>query len=160
MTISGGRQRTEESGRSASLRRLASWLSLGTAAVLVVVKFAAWLMTGSVALLTSAVSALVEVGASAVTIVGVRYAERPADPEHRFGRGKAEAVAAFMQGLLLSGAAVVLWADSVQRMIKVLECYNRIFDRAVIRQALAFRAPRCALALMCSGPESIPTDHR
>jgi ferrous-iron efflux pump FieF len=37
-------------------------------------------MTGSVALLTSAVSALVDVGASAVTIVDVRYAERPAIP--------------------------------------------------------------------------------
>jgi hypothetical protein len=65
-----------------------------------------------------------------------------------------------MQGLLLSGAAVVLWADSVQPLIKVLERYNRIFDRSAIRRALAFRAPRCALALMCSGPESIPTDHR
>jgi cation diffusion facilitator family transporter len=99
------------------LRRFASWASLGTAVVLVVVKFAAWLMTGSVALLTSAVDALVDVGASAVTFVGVRYAERPADPEHRFGRGKAEAVAAFVQGLLLAGAAVVLAADSVQRLI-------------------------------------------
>jgi cation diffusion facilitator family transporter len=117
MTISGRRQKTEESSRSANLRRLASWLSLGTAAVLVVVKFAAWLMTGSVALLTSAVDALVDAGASAVTFVGVRYAERPADLEHRFGHGKGEAVAAFVQGLLLAGAAVVLAAESVQRLI-------------------------------------------
>jgi divalent metal cation (Fe/Co/Zn/Cd) transporter len=41
------------------LRCLAGWVSLRTALVLDVVKFAAWLMTGSVALLTSAVDALV-----------------------------------------------------------------------------------------------------
>jgi ferrous-iron efflux pump FieF len=76
MKMSGTRQRTEESGRLAGLRRFASWASLGTAVVLVVVKFAAWLLTGSVALLTSAVDALVDLGASAVTFVGVRYAER------------------------------------------------------------------------------------
>jgi cation diffusion facilitator family transporter len=99
------------------LRRIASWVSLGSAVVLVIVKFAAWLMTGSVALLTSAVDALVDVGASAVTFVGVRYAERPADLEHRFGRGKGEAVAAFVQGMFLAGAAVVLAAESVQRFI-------------------------------------------
>jgi cation diffusion facilitator family transporter len=99
------------------LRRIASWISLGSAVVLVVVKFAAWLMTGSVALLTSAVDALVDAGASAVTFLGVRYAERPADLDHRFGHGKGEAVAAFVQGLLLAGAAVVLAAESIQRLI-------------------------------------------
>jgi ferrous-iron efflux pump FieF len=114
---SGARQSTEESSRSAGLRRLASWVSLGTALVLVAVKFAAWLMTGSIALLTSAVDALVDVGASVVTFAGVRYAQRPADLEHRFGRGKGEAIAAFVQGLLLAGAAVVLAAESVQRLI-------------------------------------------
>ena len=64
---------------------------MGTAVVLVVMKFAAWLVTGAVALLTSAVDALVDVGASAVTFAGVRYAERPAD----LGHDKGEATAAF-----------------------------------------------------------------
>jgi cation diffusion facilitator family transporter len=78
-------------------------------------------MTGSVALLTSAVDALVDAGASAVTFAGVRYAERPADLDHRFGHGKGEAIAAFVQGLLLAGAAVVLAAESIQRLIFPVE---------------------------------------
>ena len=63
-----------------SVYAAASWLSLGTAAVLVVVKFAAWLMTGSVAFLTSAVDALVDVGASAVTFVGSAMPNVPRIP--------------------------------------------------------------------------------
>jgi ferrous-iron efflux pump FieF len=113
MNKASARQSTQESGRSAGLRRLASWVSLGTAAVLVAVKIAAWLMTGMVAPLTSAVDALVDTGASAVTFAGVRYAGGPADLEHRFGHGKGEAIVAFVQGLFLAGAAVWLAADSV-----------------------------------------------
>jgi ferrous-iron efflux pump FieF len=80
--------------RDISLRRLASYASLGVAVVLVGVKLTAWIVTGSVALLTSAVDALVDMAASLATLLGVRYAERPPDRDHRFGHGKGEAVAA------------------------------------------------------------------
>jgi len=54
------------------LRQLATWTSLGVALVLIAVKLAAWLATGSVALLTSAIDALVDAGASPATFIGVR----------------------------------------------------------------------------------------
>lgn len=63
--------------RDPALRRIASRTSLIVALILVGVKFVAWLATGSVALLTSAVDALVDTGASLATFFGVRYAERP-----------------------------------------------------------------------------------
>lgn len=100
-----------------ALRRLASRTSLFVAVVLVAVKLLAWVMTGSVALLTSAVDALVDTGASLVTYFGVRYAERPPDRDHRFGHGKGEAVAGFTQATFLAGAALVLAFQSVQRLI-------------------------------------------
>src|SRR5271157_6523263 len=102
---------------SQSLRRLASRASLGVAVALVAVKLSAWIATGSVALLTSAVDALVDTGASLVTFVGVRYAQRPPDRDHRFGHGKGEAVAAFTQATFLAGAAVVLAFQSIQRLV-------------------------------------------
>jgi ferrous-iron efflux pump FieF len=99
------------------LRRLASRASLAVAVTLVAMKLAAWVVTGSVVLLTSAVDALVDTGASFVTYFGVRYAERPPDRDHRFGHGKGEAVAGFTQAVFLAGAALILVFQSIDRLI-------------------------------------------
>ncbi|CAJ0998423.1 Ferrous-iron efflux pump FieF [Sodalis praecaptivus] len=99
------------------LTRIASLVSLGVALTLVCIKVWAWLETGSIALLTSAADGLVDVLASMVTLVGVYYAQRPADRGHRFGHGKAEAIAAFVQAMLLAAAGVALGIESVSRLI-------------------------------------------
>ncbi|WP_246257169.1 cation diffusion facilitator family transporter [Pararobbsia alpina] len=99
------------------LRRVAATMAVCVAFLLVGVKCWAWLETGSISLLTSAADGLVDVLASLVTFAGVRYAERPADSGHRYGHGKAEAVAALIQALLLAGAAVALGVESMQRLI-------------------------------------------
>jgi len=64
--------------RDSTLRKLASWTSLVVAVVLVALKFAAWLATGSIALLSSAIDALVDTASSLVTFAGggVGLAER------------------------------------------------------------------------------------
>jgi cation diffusion facilitator family transporter len=85
--------------------------------VLIVVKVWAWTETGSVALLTSAIDAAVDAVASLATFIGVRYAEQPADREHRYGHGKGEAVAALLQAVFLAGAGLALGFQSVQRLI-------------------------------------------
>jgi cation diffusion facilitator family transporter len=97
------------------LRQFASRTSLGVAVILVVVKLTAWVMTGSVALLASAIDALVDAGASLATYFGVRYAEQPPDQDHRFGHGKGEAIAGFTQSTFLACAAVVLAFQSLER---------------------------------------------
>jgi cation diffusion facilitator family transporter len=103
--------------RATALKALATRATLVVAVVLVVIKLAAWLATGSIALLTSAMDALVDTGASLVTFFGIRYAERPPDRDHRFGHEKAEAVAAFTQAAFLGGAALVLTFQSIERLI-------------------------------------------
>ena len=102
--------------RHGGLRRLASWTSLVVSIILVVIKLAAWVATGSVALLTSAIDALVDTASSIATFVGVRYAERPPDHDHRFGHDKGEAIAGFTQAIFLAGAAMVLAFQSVERL--------------------------------------------
>ncbi|PLR30616.1 transporter [Chimaeribacter californicus] len=101
----------------AGLARTASLVSLLVALILVSIKLWAWLATGSMALLTSAADGLVDVLASLVTLVGVRYALRPVDKGHRYGHGKAEAVAAFIQALLLTAAGVGLGIESGGRLL-------------------------------------------
>lgn len=103
--------------RGSELRRLASRVSLGVAFLLIAVKLWAWTATGSVALLTSAIDAAVDAAASLATFAGVRYAERPADREHRYGHGKGEAVAALLQAVFLAGAGLALAFQSIQRLV-------------------------------------------
>jgi ferrous-iron efflux pump FieF len=99
------------------LRNLSARVTLSVAVLLAIMKLAGWLATGSMALLASAIDALVDTGASLVTLVGVRYAQRPPDRDHRFGHGKGEAVAAFTQASFLAGAAAVLAFQSLQRLL-------------------------------------------
>ena len=74
----------------ARLLTLATTASVATAGVLIAVKLAAWLLTGSVSVLASLIDSLMDAAASLINFFAVRYSLTPADAEHRFGHGKAE----------------------------------------------------------------------
>ncbi len=93
---------------TSALTRRVTLLSVGTAAVLVAIKLAAWLASGSTAMLASMADSGLDLIASLGTAFAVRYAAEPPDAEHRFGHGKAEAFASLMQaGLVFASAALI-----------------------------------------------------
>jgi len=93
---------------TAALTRRVTLLSVGTAAVLVAIKSAAWIASGSTALLASMADSGLDLIASLATAFAVRYAVAPPDAEHRFGHGKAEAFASLLQaGLVFASAALI-----------------------------------------------------
>lgn len=94
----------------ARLTASAAIASALTALFLVLLKaFAAW-TTGSVAMLGSLADSGLDLLASLVTLYGVRVAGTPADHDHRFGHGKAEALAALFQvALITASAAGIAW---------------------------------------------------
>ena len=94
----------------ARLTRSAALASAIVAVTLLGLKtWAAW-ATGSVAMLGSLADTTLDLLASLVTLFAVGLAATPADEDHRFGHGKAEAIAALMQTLLIIGSAVaILW---------------------------------------------------
>jgi ferrous-iron efflux pump FieF len=106
------------------LRRTATYASVAVAALLIAVKFAAWLETGSVALLSSLVDSLLDIAASLVNLVAVRHAMTPADREHRFGHGKAEPLAVLGQSAFITGSAMLLLAEAARRLILPLPIEN------------------------------------
>ncbi len=106
------------------LRRLATYASVAVATLLIAVKFAAWLETGSVALLSSLVDSLLDIAASLVNLVAVRHAMSPADREHRFGHGKAEPLAVLGQSAFITGSAMLLLAEAVRRLISPARVEN------------------------------------
>ena len=103
--------------QNARLLRLATTWSVATAGLLIVVKFGAWLETGAVSLLASLIDSLMDVAASIINLVAVRYSLRPADEEHRFGHGKAESLAALTQAAFITGSALLLSFEAVDRLI-------------------------------------------
>ena len=91
--------------RDRRLRSRAARASVSVAAVLVLAKVVASLLTGSVALLASLVDSLSDLAASGLTLLSVRHASRPPDADHRFGHGKAEALSSLVQAALIAGSA-------------------------------------------------------
>src|SRR5690606_12641940 len=106
------------SATRARLMRRATYASVSVALVLVCAKLAAWIVTGSVALLASLIDSLLDAFASVVNLLAVRHALTPADREHRFGHGKAEALAGLGQAALIAGSALFLIAESVDRLLR------------------------------------------
>ena len=99
---------------TAALTRRITLMSVATAGTLVVLKVVAWIASGSVALLASAADSGLDLVASLVTFFAVRYAAEPPDAEHRFGHGKAEAIAAMFQVVLISISALAIAARAVE----------------------------------------------
>jgi cation diffusion facilitator family transporter len=93
---------------TAALTRRVTLYSVTIAAVLVTLKVAAWLASGSIALMASTADSALDLLASLTTFFAVRYAIAPPDAEHRFGHGKAEGFASLVQaGLVFASAALI-----------------------------------------------------
>ena len=105
------------SAEAARLMKLATTASVAVALVLVGVKAFAWVTTDSVALLSSLVDSALDVAASVLNLLAVRHALTPADREHRFGHGKAEALAGLGQAAFIAGSALFLIVEASRRLL-------------------------------------------
>lgn len=104
--------------RTHRLRRYATYASVSVSATLIAAKLAAYLTTESVSLLSSLIDSSTDLMASVVTLFGVRAALRPPDRAHRFGHGKAEALAALAQAAFIGGSALFLTIEAVRRLLR------------------------------------------
>ena len=102
---------------AARLMRLATYASVSVAATLIVAKLFAWQVSGSVSLLATLVDSVLDALASLVNLFAVRHALSPADQDHRFGHGKAEALAGLGQAAFIAGSAIFLLVEAGQRIL-------------------------------------------
>jgi len=105
---------TEETAR---LMRLATYASISVASILIVAKLVAWGMSGSISILATLIDSVLDALASLINLVAVRHALTPADKEHRFGHGKAEALAGLSQSMFIVGSAGFLLFEAGRRII-------------------------------------------
>jgi ferrous-iron efflux pump FieF len=94
----------------------AAFASIATAVVLIALKSWAAIQTSSMAMLGSLADSTLDLVASLVILLGVRVAAIPADDDHRFGHGKAEALAALVQIIVITIAALFIGFRSIQRL--------------------------------------------
>lgn len=119
--MSGIHHHGHSHGDRSALTTRAAVASVVMALVLVGLKAWAALQTSSMAMLGSLADSGLDLVASLVVLLGVRIAALPADYDHRFGHGKAEALAAMAQVVLISVSAFFIGWRSVQRLMRGAE---------------------------------------
>ena len=122
--MSKGTQQEFEDRKLERLMRLATYSSVAVASILIFVKTGAWLSTESLSLLASLVDSMLDVGASLISLIAVHHALQPADKEHRFGHGKAEAISGLAQSAFIAGSGVFLLFESADRLINPVKVVN------------------------------------
>lgn len=101
---------------SVSLTRFA-WLSIAAALTTMALKYGAYLLTGSVSLLSDALESIVNLVAAIVALVALKVAGRPADSRYTFGRSKAEYFSAAIEGAMIFVAAAAIIVSAIDRLI-------------------------------------------
>lgn len=118
MTSKPRGRKTVDKATGARLMRRASYFAVAVGIFLTLLKTGAYIHTGSVSMLGALFDSLVDVVASLVNLVAVRHALTPADDEHRFGHGKAEALAGLGQSFFIMASAGFIIFESGSRLFE------------------------------------------
>ena len=122
--------------RAVLLIKSAGAASVTVALTLIGLKLWAWTATDSVSLLSSLADSLLDLIASLITWFAVRVATEPADREHRFGHGKAEAIACLIQAVIVSGSAIYVGITALVRLLSPAEISDPATGIAVMAGSL------------------------
>ncbi|MCK5040716.1 MAG: cation diffusion facilitator family transporter [Sphingomonadales bacterium] len=127
-------------GHKAPMMGRAAKASVLVASILIVIKSIAWFMTGSIALLGSLVDSVLDLAASFVNFIAIRASLEPPDSDHRFGHGKAEAIAGVVQSSIIFGSSIFIFMESVSRLFnpQPIEATNVGIIVSVIAIVLTF----------------------
>jgi cation diffusion facilitator family transporter len=132
-----------------------AWLSIGAAVATIALKTGAYLLTGSVGLLSDALESLVNLAGAFMALSMLTIAARPPDDSHVYGHTKAEYFASVTEGLLILGAAAGIISAAVSRLIQprpieqlglglavsiVASAINLIVARILMREGKARRS--------------------
>lgn len=117
--------------------RRATLYSLIAGAFLVLLKGIAWSFTDSLSMMSSLADSLLDVMASAVNFMAVRYALQPPDEEHRFGHGKAEDLASFAQSTFICGSGLFLVVEGFKRFFSPEPVKHSMLGIAVMLVSIA-----------------------
>src|SRR3990172_4757823 len=94
-----------------------AWLSIAAALTTISLKAGAYLLTGSVGLLSDAIESIINLVAAGMALWMLTIAARPPDESHMYGHGKAEYFSSSVEGALILVAAVGIAYTAVERLL-------------------------------------------
>ena len=100
------------------LLKSATRASVAVSSGLVLAKAFAWFVTGSVSIFASLLDSVMDTITSLTNMVAVNYSLKPPDSDHRFGHGKAEALAGLLQAMFIAGSAIFLLVQAATRLLE------------------------------------------
>ena len=100
-----------------SLNRIATIVSSSIAFFLAIIKVIVGFMSGSVAVIASAVDSILDMFVSIFNMIAVRVSESKADDIFNYGKGKIEGIAALFEGLLIIVSAMFIFYTAINRLI-------------------------------------------
>jgi ferrous-iron efflux pump FieF len=103
--------------RAKKLKKIAAVSSVSVAVILAVCKIIVAFMTGSLAILSSMIDSLADIGASCITLISINFSSMPPTKKHRYGHGKAEALSALAQSGFIGGSGCFIVYDIVYKLI-------------------------------------------
>jgi cation diffusion facilitator family transporter len=129
-----------------------AWLSVATSVVTIALKFGAYLMTGSVGLLSDAVEAVVNIVAALIALGVLTYSAAKPDREHNFGHEKAEYFSSGIEGTLIFVAAGAIVWTAIPRLIHP-QPIEHVGIGLVMSVLAAAANAACAMAMMRAARE-------
>lgn len=101
-----------------TLQKKATIISSGTATLLIVIKLFVGIMSGSVAVLASAIDSVLDLIVSAFNYFAITKAEQPANKKFNYGKGKIEALAAVIEGTVITVSGLFIFYTAIKKAIK------------------------------------------
>ncbi len=96
-------------------------IAVGVGVILLLIKFAAWIITGSNAILADALESIINVLAGSLALFSIYYASRPKDAEHLYGHGKMEFISSGFEGVLIFAAGLIIVGKAIYNFIEPQE---------------------------------------
>jgi len=100
-----------------TLQKKATVVSSGTATILIIIKLFIGLLSGSVAVLASAIDSVLDLIVSAFNYFAITKAEQPASKKFNYGKGKIEALAAVIEGTVITVSGVFIFYSAIKKAI-------------------------------------------
>jgi cation diffusion facilitator family transporter len=99
------------------LIKVSTYVTVVGVALVILAKLYGWFITNSITMLASLTDSLLDICVSMMNLITVHYSLQPADHEHRFGHGKAEDIAVFVQASFFAMSGIFLIFTSVNRLL-------------------------------------------
>ncbi len=98
-----------------TLQKKATIVSSSIATILIIIKVTIGILSGSVSVLASAIDSILDLVVSAFNYFAINKAEKPADEQFNYGRGKVEALAAVIEGTVITMSGVFIFYEAIKK---------------------------------------------